>query len=344
VARLNDPDVTPQDVAAAVEHGRAGLIDLFRILGTAEAGPLRDAAGHALAALWARDELIAEEEKAVVRRGFVASWRARRRYPRGLRSAIPILISYGVPFLRDRDGEVGPASLEWSHRIVGARRAALEDFTPWRAGPGSAEFAVVPGDFADDGPHRIVLHARARTAGLTDSWQIDLPQIPFQFEFDPNLSVDALFALADDARGEAIARAVRLERSAPDEGRGPEYLAVGAEMALRDPPALVVEAPLPCDLAHTMEVEFEGIPGRIAAGAVILSGQGLSRGEAGQPRAFPLDPLSTAPSSAPDRPGPSRLRAILTPDPDRGWADPDVRSIWPGVIETGWVDVQVVRR
>ncbi len=336
--------MTPDDVAAAVEHGRAGLIDLFRILGTAEAGPLRDAAGHALAALSARDELIAEEEKAIVRRGFVASWRARRRYPRGLRSAIPIAVAYGVPFLRDRDGEVGPASLEWSHRIVGARRAALEALTPWKAGPGSAEFAVVPGDFEDDGPHRIVLHARARTAGLTDSWQIDLPQIPFPFEFDPNLSVDALFALADDARGEAIARAVHLEAPAPDEGRGPEYLALGVEMALRDPPVLVVVTPLPCDLSHTVEVEFEDIPGRIAAGAVVLSGQGLSRGEPGPPRSFRLGPLAPEPAPAPDRPGPRRLRAILTPDPDRGWADPDIRSIWPGTIETGWVDVQVVRR
>jgi hypothetical protein len=35
---------------------------------------------------------------------------------------------------------------------------------------------------------------------------------------------------------------------------------------------------------------------------------------------------------------------LLTADPDRGWADPDVRSIWPGTIATDWIDVAIVRR
>src|SRR5579875_1088577 len=34
IGRLNDPGMTPEDVEAAAEHGRAGLMDLFRILGT----------------------------------------------------------------------------------------------------------------------------------------------------------------------------------------------------------------------------------------------------------------------------------------------------------------------
>ena len=32
------------------------------------------------------------------------------------------------------------------------------------------------------------------------------------------------------------------------------------------------------------------------------------------------------------------------PLPESGWADPEVRSIWPGRIQTNWVEVEIVRR
>ena len=86
--------------------------------------------------------------------------------------------------------------------------------------------------------------------------------MPLSFEFDPMLSVDALFTMADAARGEAIARATRLVAPEPDEGRAVPFLELNAAMALRDPPALEVTTPLPSDLAHTITLEFEGIPGR----------------------------------------------------------------------------------
>ena len=197
------------------QHGRAGLFDLFRILGTAETETLRHAAGHALTVLWAQDQLIAEEEQAVVRRGYSVSWHARRRYPRALRSAIPIAVSYGLPFLREDGAGITPANLEWSHRILGAERAGLEAFTPWTPGPGRAEFTINPGDFAANGPHRIEIQARVRTVGLTSSWEIALPHIPFSFELDPILQPEALLSLADASREERMARAVRLEPASP---------------------------------------------------------------------------------------------------------------------------------
>ena len=67
---------------------------------TRRARPHRDAAGRAIAALWAQDQLIAEEEQALVRRGYAANWSARRRYPRAIRSEIPITVTYGLPFLQ----------------------------------------------------------------------------------------------------------------------------------------------------------------------------------------------------------------------------------------------------
>jgi hypothetical protein len=343
VGRLGEPDPTPEAIREAAGHGRAALMDLFRILGTAPDPARRDVAGGALATLWARDHLIAEEEKAVVRRGYAVTWRARRRYPRGLRVPIPVEVSYGVGFLREEGDGIRPTNLEWSHRITGAERKALETFSPWRAGPGRMAFALEPGDFPTDGPHRLVLQARVRPRGLTSSWELDLPHIPFSFEFDPLLNRDALLTLADAARGEALAGAVRLEPSRPAQGES-HYLDVGEEFALRDPPELVIATPLPCDLAHLVAVELEGISGRFAAGAVVLSGQGAPAPEPPALRRFALGPIIGLPADALDRPGERRLRAVLTADADRGWADPEIRSIWPGTITTDWTAVRVVRR
>ncbi len=337
LAALEGPDPSPAEVAEAAEHGRAGLVDLFRLLGTAPKAEVRDASGLALARLWRLDEMIAEEEKALVRRGFAVDWRARRRYPRGLRVPIPIGVAYGVPFLVDGPREVGPSHLEWSHRIIGAERAGLERFTPWQAGPASATFAVDPGDFATNGPHRLALHAKVRTVGLTGTWEIELPQIPFSFEFDPGLAVDALLTLPDEARGRQFARSVRLE-PLPGPGEGPVYLDLTADLVLRDPPALVVEGPLPCDLAHSLAVEFEGIPGRFPAGPVVLTGNFEGR------RLVPIGPFAGLPAGTIDRPGEVRLRLHLAADPDLGWADPDIRSIWPEPLTTDWAPARVVRR
>jgi hypothetical protein len=346
VGRLDDPDVTRAEIEDVVAYGRAGLIELFRILGTAPSEPIRHAAGHALAVLWAQDNLIAEEEQALVRRGYMVTWRARRRYPRGLRIAIPIGVSYGIPFLRDGDAGIGASNLEWSHRILGAERAALESFTPWRAGPGRAEFALDPGDFAAPGPHRLVLQARVRTTGLTGTWELALPQIPFNFELDPRLSVDALLTLPDDTRAAAIAAAIRLERSEPAEPGSSTYLNLNDELAVRDPPLLAVTTPLPCDLAHPIAVQFDGVSGQFAAGAVMLSGQGpvSVRDHRESIQRFPLGPIVALPPGTIDRPGEYRLRALLVAAAERGWTDPDIRSIWPGAITTDWVPVRIVRR
>ncbi len=336
-SRLAEADVTPDEIAGAARFGRDGLIDLFRLLETAPDAPRREAAGRALAALWKRDELVAEEEKAIVRRGFSATWRARRRYPRDLAAAIPIRVEYGVPFLRDGEGEVTPSDLAWSHRITGAERASLEEFSPWRRGPGVAAFSIDPADFTGTGSHRLVLQARARTEGLSDSWELDVPHIPFTFELDPQLRVDALLAPLDGAREAAMNGAVSLGSThAPD--NTPRFVPLNDDLVLRDPPALIVTAPMPCDLAHAVSVEFEGIPGRFAAGEAVVVGQGTRE------VSIPLELRSPLPPGVVERPGEIRIRAILEADPHRGWADLDVRSLWPGTIVTDWAAARVVRR
>jgi len=348
VALLGEPNVTPEEIEAVAEHGRAGILELMRIFSTAQSETQREAAGCALARLWLLDQLVAEEEQAVVRRGFTVTWSARRRYPRALRAEIPIWVTYAVPLLRDDGRRVGPANLEWSHRVLGARRAALDEFSPWRAGPGRVTFTIVPGDFETNGPHRLVLQTRVRTAGLTDSWEIEPAHIPFTFEFDPNLQLDAILTLPDSNRDELVARAIGLEPAVADDGKPSTYLSLGGEWTLRNPPRLTVAVPLPCDLAQAISIEFEGVAGRFPGGRLTLSGQGVPRrgstGEETVIRRFELGPIPPLPPGVIDRPGMRRMRIWLEAEPDCGWADPDIRSIWPGRTRIDWVEVEIVRR
>jgi hypothetical protein len=347
--RLAEPNVTPQEIEAAAEHGRAGVYELLRIFSSTATEPQRQASGRALARLWLLDHLVAEEEQAVVRRGFTVSWSARRRYPRALRAMIPITVTYEVPFLEDGGRRIAPASLEWSVRVLGARRVAAETFSPWTAGRGQLAFNLVPGDFETNGPHRLVLETRVRTAAtLTDSWEIELPHIPFNFEFDPILQLDAILTLPDAVRDEAVARAIRLVPVDQSDGDQPTYLAIGEEWTLQNPPRLEVATPLACDLAHAIAIEFEGSDEWLPAGRLILSGQGLPR--QGSPasedviRRFELSTISFLPPAIIERPGIRRMRISLEADTGVGWADPEVRSIWPGRTQTNWVEVKIVRR
>jgi hypothetical protein len=348
LTRLAEPDVTPEEIEAVARFGRSGLPELFRLFAEAPSQTLRDAAGRAISLLWAGDQLIAEEEQALTRRGYAATWSARRRYPRALRSPIPITVTYGLPFLSEAGPGIKPANLEWSHRITGARRAALEEYSPWTSGAGYLTFSVIPGDFDTSGPHRLALQARVRTRDLTDAWQIELPHLPFSFEFDPHLDVAALLGLADEPRGGAFARSVRLENEDVRGDAPTRFLDLNSEFTIRNPPRLVVVAPLPCDLAHQAYLEIENVDGRFPAGTLVVSGQGSIRGEsqasvAGS-KTLPIGPVEPIPYEALDRPGPKRIRLVLEADADLGWTDPDVRSIWPGTIETGWVSVEIVRR
>ena len=235
VARLDDPNVTPAEIEAVADYGRTGVYDLLRIFSGAPSQQTRHFAGSSLARLWLLDQLVAEEEQAVVRRGFTVTWSARRRYPRSLRTEIPISVAYEVPFLDDSGRRVDPKNLEWSHRVLGARRMTLEEFSPWTAGAGRVAFTIVPGDFESNGPHRLVLQARVRTLGLTDSWEIEPPHMPFLFEFDPNLRLDAILTLPDANRDELFAQAIQLEPATVDAAGNSNYVSIGAEWAAPRP-------------------------------------------------------------------------------------------------------------
>lgn len=346
VGRLEDPEVSVEAIAASPQFGRAALIELFRLLSDGRTAEVRDAAGHALSVLWARDELIVEEEKAIARRGFRVDWHARRRYPQSLKIEIPFVVAFKIPCLSESGDGVRPGQLEWAFRASGARRSSLEVFSPWVAGPGRASFALVPSDFDPDSPHRILFVAKARTVGLTETWELELPHVPFVFEIDSRLDAASILTLPDETRGEAVSRSIRLEQTSGDPPESsPSFLPLNADLAIRGAPALVVTTSLPCDLAHSVEIELSDVPGWRPAGFLVVVGQG---GEASVDspsiRRFPIEGVASFSSTALDRPGKRGMRARLVADPGQGWAQPDVRSVWPGTIETNWVDVEIVRR
>lgn len=338
--RLAEPDVTRAEILAAAEGGRDALFDLFRLLSPEIDEPRRQAAGEALAILWKRDQLVAEEEKGIVTRGFVVSWHARRRYPRRLTAPIAISIDFRVPFLGASARGVREDNLEWSFRLKGTERLSLESFSPWSPGPGHLSFTIDPEDFSGNGPHRLILQARIRPAGLTSSWELELPQSSMSFDFDPGLQVDSIQTLHDIERESAIVRAISLESGGDEPG---EPFPLNREFALRSVLQIQLAESLPCDLAHRIELEIDGSEGRYPRGALLAIASGAGRGEPG-PRSFPLDPHPPLPEDAVSRPGLHRLRAILTADPNLAWADPDVRSLWPGTIITEWTEVKIVRR
>lgn len=326
-------------IARSVEGGRRALVDLFRLLDSGADDATRRGAGAAIATLWKRDELIAEEERALVTRGFSATWKARRRYPRGLNRPIPFAVEFGLPFLHEEGDGIAPGSLEWSARIAGSDRAALEAFGPWTPGGGRAAFSVDPRDYPTNGPHRRILHARVRTRDLTSQWEFELPQVPFSFDFDPNLSPTALLGTEDETRARAIAAAVRLVL-AGGEAESPAFVALNAEFALRGIPRLKVSGGLPSDLACSVALEFEGVAESLECAGIVA----LKERRPDSVESHALSVEGRLPAGAIVAPGEHRVRVVLTPDVHLGWSDPEVRSVWPGVIRTEWSAARIVRR
>jgi hypothetical protein len=192
------------------------------------------------------------------------------------------------------------------------------------------------------------LQTRVRTAGLTDSWEFELPHVPFNLEFDPLLKLDAITTLPDSNRDAQIAQAIRLEPAESRDGDPATFLALNAQLTIRNPPRLAVTTPLPCDLAHSISIEFEGAAQGISAGMLILRGQGSRprspNDSLGAVERIPLGEITSIDSGVIDRPGLRRLRVALVAAPESGWADPNIRSIWPGDTRTNWVEVEIVRK
>ena len=255
---------------------------------------------------------------------------------------IPIEASYGVPFLVEGGPGVSAVEPGMVAPGPGGRAGRPGGALPLggRAGPGPVRGR--PRRLPDPGPHRLALAARVRVVGLTDAWELELPHIPFSFEFDPILAVEALLTRRRRPRAEAFARSIRLDAPPepttrprlprPRRRPGPPR---PARPGRRHPPAL---RPGPRAWPSSSRASPAGsAPARWSSAA-------RTRARAPATRRFPIGPILGLPPGAIDRPGERRIRAVLTADPDLGWADPDVRSLWPGTLTTDWATVRVIRK
>ena len=340
--RLAENQATTEEIRAAHKYGRTVSRELFQIMTEGPSAEHRLAATEALVRLWRADELIPEEEKAIVTRALVAEWQIRRKYPRGLTGPIEITAIFGMPPLADLElTEWLARHLRWQYRVSGTRRAADD---AWQAAPIAfprCSIEIMPEDFPEDGPHRLLLHLRVATESLTDNWQIDLPAQSTSFEWDDHLQPKALATLPDSQRAAQWAAAIGFVVSTSDDG-APVFLRLDEQFAIQNPPMPVLKRPLPCDLAHRVVIEFDGLNGRWHAGEWLSVAHWL--GDDGDAfYTWPTEATCLAPPATHLHGGTYRMRVVLEPTPERGWSDPLIRSVWPEIIVSGWVDVSVVR-
>lgn len=339
VARLAHDDATPAEVAAASAAGRGAMTELARLCETGATPALRHAAATSLLTLWAGDQLVAEEERAIAARLFEVQWKARRRYPRELSRPLGMEVRFGLM-------GVGPSSpiraeeLLWSHRVVGSQRAAMEVFSDWQRGREAVAWALEPADFPGPGPHRLILETRLRWESSGGTWELGLPPSALSFELDPRLTLAAILGAPEEELTRRGAERVRLE---PAEETGTAFQALNDRFALRDPPRIVIAGTLPYDLAHRVSIEFDAPPTRCDALSIVLLATGGGDHDPTDRRILPFPSWLGPPEVPIDRPGPVRVRAVLTPDPELAWSDPAVRALWPVPLVTNWCDVRIVR-
>jgi len=350
--RLADGTATIDEIRQSHRFGRIVVHDLFRVLTDGSTSDRRQSALVALVRLWQTDELIPEEEKAIVTRAFVTNWRIRRKYPRGLSGRLAIGVIYGLPETGDEQIDRWITDhLVWSHRLTGTRRAADDQWRTLESPSSGAHFGIVPDDFPEVGPHRLILHTRVAVRGLTDPWQLELPAQSSSFEWDDYLQAGALAGMPDAtraARWQEIFGFRRTDTNEADAG----HSEIDDRFVLSYPPEpkLSFMRPdnsrisLPCDLAHQVWLELDSVAGRWQLGDWILAANAeVCQGEAAF---FRMPPQIRTASNAPrlERAGKYRGRFVLVPCPELGWSDPAIRSVWPETINSDWFDLEIVRR
>lgn len=340
--RLACNEASIDEIRRCDQWGRIVVPELFRILTEGATAEYRLAALEALVKLWRADELIPEEEKAILTRSFSVDWQIRRKYPRRLTGAIEFRAFFGPPELTDDKLRLWLVEhLRWSYRVAGTRRASDDAWQPARIGLRQCRFQVVAEDFPEDGPHRLMLHLRVRTEQLTDNWELDLPAQSTSFEWDDHLQPNALVTLPDSERAEAWSKAISFIGPTGVD-LSPFFIQLDSQFALRNPPQPSLKLPLPCDLAHQVFLEFENIPCRWRVGEWVEYAYPHVP-ECFDPKRWPDQAIAETPGFLLPHAGRFRMRIVLTPTPERGWSDPMIRSVWPEPITTEWVDVEVVR-
>jgi hypothetical protein len=178
---------------------------------------------------------------------------------------------------------------------------------------------------------------------LTDNWELDLPAQSTSFDWDDHLQPTALVTLPDSQRAELWASAIVFMGHSGDDA-SPVFVQLDHQFALRNPSLPALKLPIPCDLAHRLMLELENVDGRWSVGEWVESAQSIIGSEGISPKTWPERALRVSGGDAGlTRGGQYRMRIVLEPNPERGWSDPMIRSVWPDSIVSDWVAVDVVR-
>jgi hypothetical protein len=340
--KLAENTASPEEILSSAKFGRIVVHDLFRAMSEAPTPEHRLAATESLVALWKADELIPEEEKAIVNRSLFVDWQIRRKYPKGLRGPIGIRVRYGMPTLANASLNAWlHEHLRWSHRVTGTRRAADDVWANAGVAPPRHHFEFMGEDFPDDGPHRLILHLKVATHALTDNWTLELPAQSTSFEWDDKLQSGALAGMPDSGRAEAWRKVIELSVPSGDDAT-PVLVVLDDRFAIRNPPLPMIAMPMPSDMAHAAFLELENVAGRWSVGEWIEPTVSAVGGKI--PKLLPEQATPEDPPPILDRGGAYRARFVLEPRPERGWSDPAIRSVWPERIESDWTTVEIVRR
>lgn len=337
------------EILGSYRFGRVVVQDLFEVLSGGSSDEIRYSAFESLVRLWQADELVAEEEKAIVARSFQIKWNHRRKYPLGLDGTFDISATYGLFELKDSGLRKWLSDhSQWSHRIQGTRRA-IDD--QWNQNLGDPPFVLTEinsRDFPENTVHRIALFVRFKTFNQSSNWEIELPGQPTSFEWDVNLDSNALLAPLIESELDLFKDAF-LWQVASLPGPGQEtvrFVQISPGFAIHNPPETVIRSPLPRDLSHAVFIELQGVPDLILAGEWLIacrksSDNSIQSGRVGS--TFHVTPSCYIDDHLIGHAGKSQMRLVLKPIAHRGWANPEIRSVLNSSISFPWVEIEIVR-
>lgn len=349
--RIADGLASSDEILLSSRYGRIAVPDLFHLLSSTETEQTKkNAALRALISLWREDELIIEEEKAIIIRSFEVQWKHRRKYPRDMTGSFTIHASFGLPQLIDNELTSWlEKHLQWSSRITGSRRATDQQWKTSDAFRPKIQCDINPEDFPENSVHRIGLYVRLKTRDLSSNWELELPATNSSFEWDEYLQTDALKAPFSDEEANQLNNALQWVPIAGSDqvALTMNHVKISPEFAVANPPLCMVQRPLPRDLAHQIYLEIQGVSRMIPVGEWVVALRNSDsvlnpEAEVTCPP-WEISPEDLLSDSEISRAGNHMIRLILEPVTHRGWANPDVRSVYSGRIEMPWINVELVR-
>ncbi|MFM7317670.1 MAG: hypothetical protein ACKO5E_12055, partial [bacterium] len=312
--RIADGQASLDEIRQAARHGRAVLPDLLGMLADGKSDEMKSAAFESLIQLWQADELIAEEEKAIITRAFQVEWKQRRKYPRDYDGNFQILGFISLPKIQDESRIVWLSEhLRWETRVTGTRKATDDQWQMIPPDEMQLQIQMESRDFPEDCVHRVMLFTRVTTHGLTSNWTLDLPGQATSFEWDQHLKSAALKADFDEKEALIMQEALTWDCNADPDTIGSQLIALSPGFAIHRPPVALLRIPLPRDLAHDAVLEIDEISSKIKLKNYVIASRGSAITLQKQFKMIPLEIKRLIDDSAISRAGKYRARINLQP-------------------------------